>query len=103
MKFTNELNNKLTAFLTAAIGLFMFLDQIFPELQNNLNTINTDLMLLIPIEYQNITQTLLTLLSITIAVIVYTYNYTTSKDYAKEHAKHQIKKYKQLNSEDGTD
>ena len=25
MKFTNELNNKLTAFLTAAIGLFMFL------------------------------------------------------------------------------
>ena len=74
MKFTSEILNQITAFFAAAIGLFMFLDQIFPELQNNLNNLNTNIMLLIPLEYQNITQTFLTLLSITVAVIVYTYN-----------------------------
>jgi hypothetical protein len=94
MKTNNELNNKITAILAATIGLFMFLNQIFPELQNNLNTINTNLIQLIPPQYQNTTQTLLTLLSITIAIIVYTYNYTTSKAYAKDYAKEKIKKYK---------
>lgn len=103
MNFNSKLNNQLTAFLAAAIGLFLFLDQIFPELQNNLNMLNINLMLIIPQEYQNITQTLLTLLSITIAIIVYTYNYTTSKDYAKDHAKHKIKKYKELNCGDRID
>jgi hypothetical protein len=101
MNFDSELNNQITAFLAAAIGLFMFLDQIFPELQNNLNLINTNLMSLIPTEYQYITQIFLTLLSITVAAIVYIYNYTTSKTYAEDHAKHKIRKYKQLHFEEG--
>lgn len=88
MNFDSKFNNQLTAFLATAIGLFMFLDQIFPELQNNLNMINTNLMQLIPLEYQPILQIILTGLSITVAIIVYVYNYTTSQKYAQDHAQH---------------
>jgi hypothetical protein len=99
MNFDSKFNNQLTAFLAAAIGLFMFLDQIFPELQNNLNMINTNLMQLIPVEYQSIVQIILTGLSIIVAIIVYVYNYTTSQKYAQDHAQHKIRKYKQLHLE----
>ena len=102
MNFNSKINNQLTAFLAAAIGLFMYLDQIFPELQNNLNNINNTIIQITPTEYQPLLQIILTGLSLAVAVIVYVYNYTTSQKYAEEHAKHKIKKYKQqLHFEEG--
>ena len=76
--------NKLTAFLAAMIGLFAFLNQIFPRLQEGINQIGGVLIVIIPVEYQGIVKIALVGLGVMVAVIVYVYNYTTSMALARE-------------------
>ena len=81
----HEFNNQITAILAAFIGLFLYLNQIFPELKNNLYQANNTLILLIPLEYQTYLQTLINITILLVASIVYVYNYTTSIKYAENH------------------
>lgn len=74
--------NKITAFLAALIGLFAFLIQIFPSLQEGINQIGMVLIGIVPVEYQGIVKVILVGLGVAVAIIVYVYNYTTSKDLA---------------------
>jgi hypothetical protein len=76
--------NKLTAFLAAMIGLFAFLNQIFPSLQEGINQIGAVLIVIVPVEYQGIVKIVLVGLGVIVAIIVYVYNYTTSKALARE-------------------
>jgi hypothetical protein len=66
------------------IGLFAFLNQIFPSLQEGINQIGGVLIVLVPVEYQGIVKIVLVGLGVIVAVIVYVYNYTTSKALARE-------------------
>jgi hypothetical protein len=80
----NDFANKLTALLAAMIGLFAFLNQIFPSLQDGINQIGTVLIVLVPVEYQGTVKIVLVGIGVMVAVIIYVYNYTTSKALAEE-------------------
>lgn len=80
----NVFANKLTAFLAALIGLFAFLNQIFPSLQAGINQIGNVLIVLVPVEYQSTIKIVLVSIGVIVAVIVYVYNYTTSIALAED-------------------
>ncbi len=79
-----DLANKLTAFLAFLIGMFAFLSQIFPQLQEGIDKIGSVLIVVVPAEYQAPVQMFLIAIAVVVAIIVYAYNYTTSTALAEE-------------------
>lgn len=80
----NEFANKLTAILAAVIGLFAFLTQMLPSLQEGIDQIGLALITILPAAYQGPARIILIAIGVIVAIIVYVYNYTTSKRLADE-------------------
>jgi hypothetical protein len=76
--------NKLTAFLAFLIGMFAFLSQIFPQLQEGIDKIGAVLIVIVPAEYQSTVQMFLIAIAVVVAIIVFAFNYTTSTALAEE-------------------
>lgn len=79
-----EFANKLTALLAGLFGLVMYIVNVAPQLQQGIDQIGMKLIVLLPPQWQSIVGIILTAIGVIVAIIIYVYNYTTSRRLADE-------------------